>query len=386
MILNHNMKIKDEKVSIPPALLVVIEDAGWWSGFDRFCNNEPYRTGMNRMHCPEDYLAIVRLASLLKTQILAGFVLCEWDRNGLLRELPSATWMGKQWIGPMKGSPLLNKAAKILNDNLNYIKIGMHGIGHEYWENGVVSRTEFHNKSGEMRSREEVIKHIEMFHKLLEASGINARFPEIYIPPALRHSFGNGRHGFQQILSDYGISYVITVFAKARQYSEPLYPEITQECGVTVIERGVSPVCWNDISASPQFSFKQTIIPLHWANILSQNTEYNGDVVDRWADFLLKGVKENGFILLPKVSSTISQIIFHKLARIEPFKEGVCIDISAVRRVFPEGIKKGCYLKLPVESRNITVTGAQVKPAVVNNIKGIVKLIPSDSDIVRITF
>nr|NJM03197.1 hypothetical protein [Desulfobacula sp.] len=83
------------KITIPMPLLVSIDDVGWWKGANGSGVNQPFRTGMPRDHVPEDYLALADLGRRLDMRLLAGFVLCEWDRGHILRNLPSSTWMGK---------------------------------------------------------------------------------------------------------------------------------------------------------------------------------------------------------------------------------------------------------------------------------------------------
>lgn len=360
---------------IPPPLLVVIEDVGWWSGHSRPEVNEPFRTGLGRMHCPEDYAAIIRLARSLKTQILAGFVLCEWDRAGLLRECPSATWLGSAWLGSQAGSTFQDQVVAILNGNPGCVSVAMHGVGHEYWVEGVAYRSEFHDEHGVMRDTSDVSLHIRLFGKLLEDSGIETPFPQVFIPPALKHSFGKGVHGFQKILADSGIRYVLTVFDKATQYASPMYPGVTEECGVTLIERGLSPVSWNTVSAHPQFPFNHPVIPLHWANILHPIPEQNGDVVDQWAAYLENGARHNGYIFFPDVMTALAQIVFYQLTRIQPIKNGVILDITDVRRVLPDPMSGGFYAILP-ESAKIRAQDGIVEPAY-HIRKGLVKLVPS---------
>ncbi len=84
------------RLSIPMPLLVTIDDTGWWLGQDGSAKGQPFRTGMPRVHGPGDYTALIALGRSLDMKIPAGFVLCEWDRTQLLREVPSATWMAGQ--------------------------------------------------------------------------------------------------------------------------------------------------------------------------------------------------------------------------------------------------------------------------------------------------
>ena len=75
---------------IPMPLQVVIDDVGWWSGEDGSERQEPYRTGIDRRHVPADYRAIVELGRALGIRPQAATVLCEWDKDNILRTLPRA--------------------------------------------------------------------------------------------------------------------------------------------------------------------------------------------------------------------------------------------------------------------------------------------------------
>lgn len=181
-----------EKILIPKPLIVVIEDVGWWNGRDGSLKNQPFRSGMSRNHDLNDYSALVLLAKSLGIQIVCGFVWCDWDRNDILKELPCSTWMGKNWHVPVSDFSILDKAAEIINSNKNHIEIAFHGLGHEFWENGRLARSEFHDSECNMRSSHEIESHFRAAREIIKTSGIDTDFPEIFIPPALKHSFGNG--------------------------------------------------------------------------------------------------------------------------------------------------------------------------------------------------
>ncbi len=336
---------RNNRLTIPPSLLVVIEDVGWWSGRDESLSNGPYRTGMGRPHGPEDYEAIAFLGKRLGTRILCGMVFCEWDRKNLLRRTPTATWLGASWDNPFRYSPLLDQAAKVINGHSEFIEIGFHGVGHEFWENGVVSRAEFHDIHGNMRGRADIIAHFEAFYELLKQSGIEAQTPNIFIPPALKHSFGNGEKGFQKILSDFEIRFVLTVFEKAKQHAPPVYDHFTRECGVTLIERGLSPVQWNQTASGPVFAFGWPILPLHWGNILHNDPMENLSVTEKWVNFIRQGAKKNGLLFLPTISETLTQIIYSRLAELKPIQNGFEIHLEKVRAVLPFEQDAGFYVQ-----------------------------------------
>jgi len=86
--------LKGISAAIPMPIQVVIDDVGWWSGEDGHKRQEPYRTGVARNHVPADYGAVVHLGRGLGMRPLAAMIMCEWDKNNILRKLPTSTWMG----------------------------------------------------------------------------------------------------------------------------------------------------------------------------------------------------------------------------------------------------------------------------------------------------
>lgn len=132
-------------VGIPLPIQMVIDDVGWWCGPSGVERQEPYRAGISRYHEPADYETIVHLARALGIRPQAAMVLCEWDTANILRKLPTSTWMGKNWDNSTlikRIGPQLEEAAEILRNNSQHIEITVHGIGHEYWTSGKLTRAE----------------------------------------------------------------------------------------------------------------------------------------------------------------------------------------------------------------------------------------------------
>jgi hypothetical protein len=109
-----------KKACIPLPIQVVIDDVGWWSGRDGHELGEPYRTGIGRDHVAADYQAIADLGKSLNIRPQAAMVLCEWDRENILRDVPSATWMGRAWDNRKWAHAPMAEAARIISDNQEY--------------------------------------------------------------------------------------------------------------------------------------------------------------------------------------------------------------------------------------------------------------------------
>ena len=314
-------------VSLPMPIFIVVEDVGWWQGRDGSADNEPFRNGFTRRHCLEDYRALARLARRLKMRIAIGMVLGEWDRRNLLRDVAGATWMGDSWDNRINQGPWLDEAAQFLRDNEDWLEIACHGLCHEFWREGRMERSEFHDPSGRMRPRDIVKSHLDAFVKLLEEHKLPG-FPRIFLPPALLHCFGNGDDSMQAILHDYGVRYVVTRFSRARRYAEPLHEKITWECDVGLLERGLAPVPWHEAAASPTWDFSNSILPLHWSNLLHPDPAENFAIVDRWAEILEKPAQTMDYVLATDFASCWNQAAAYHLVKLTAGERKITIDLG----------------------------------------------------------
>ncbi len=330
-------------VSLPVPIFIVVEDVGWWQGRDGSADNEPFRNGFSRRHCLEDYRALARLAKRLKMRMAIGMVMGEWDRRNHLRDVVGATWMGSSWDNRINQGPWLDEAAQFLRENEEWLEIACHGLCHEFWREGRMERSEFHDPSGHMRPRDIVKSHLNAFAKLLEEHKLPG-FPRIFLPPALLHSFGNGEDSMQAILHDYGVRYVVTRFSKARRYSEPLHKKITWECGVGLLERGLAPVPWHEAAASPTWDFSNPILPLHWSNLLHPDPAKNFAVVDRWVEMLEKQANSMDYVLAPDFASCWSQATAYHLAKFSADERKITLDLGMLETV--PGFDGSIFLKI----------------------------------------
>ena len=126
----------DWRFAIPMPLQIVIDDVGWWSGVNDSESGGPFRSGIVRDHVPADYEAIVVLGQKLGMRPQAAFIACEWDRENILKDIPTSTWMGADWDNNRWVGPWLEEAADILRTNRDHVELVAHGVGHEYWESG----------------------------------------------------------------------------------------------------------------------------------------------------------------------------------------------------------------------------------------------------------
>ncbi len=320
----------DITVSLPMPVFLVVEDVGWWQGGDGSSCQEPYRNNLARPHCLEDYQALAHLAKRLSMRIALGMVMCEWDRTDFLKDIPGATWMGRAWNNQKNRRRNLDRAADYLNAHGHLLEIALHGVGHEFWQNGQMERSEFHDRDGNMRPENIVVRHLEAFVGLLDQNHILTR-PRLFIPPALNHSFGD--HSIQPLLRKFGIDYVATRFSRARQFKAPRHPKLTWESGVTLLERGGAPVAWNVTASPPAWNDSQPVLPLHWANLLHAQPERNLEIVDPWADLLIAKTSGPDLILAEDAAACWRQAAAFYLAEVKNENNQIVIDLDRIPKI-----------------------------------------------------
>jgi len=134
----------------------------------------------------------------------------------------------------------------------------------------------------------------------------------------------------QAVLNNFGITHVTTRFAKARQYSPPVHARITWECGVAILERGLSPVEWHQMAAFPETLALNPVVALHWGNLLHADPDRNGEIVERWAARLLVEAAGFGRILSEDVADCWRQAAVYYCARVRLDDRAVVIDLRGL--------------------------------------------------------
>jgi hypothetical protein len=349
------------QVNIPLPLQVVIDDVGWWSGEDGHARQEPYRSGSGRAHVPADYAAIVSLGEQLGMRPMAALILCEWDRENHLRRVPSATWMGAQWDNRRWVGPWLDEVAAILGAGADHVEIALHGVGHEFWQNGVFTRAEWHDQLGAMRPAQEVRAHLDAFAHILTQNGLGG-FPQSFVPAAFCHAIGDGPGGLAAVLHEVGIRRIATPKAVVRDGYRFAHPLLGVDQGtLTLLQPHAYRYPWYDVATQPVHEISGPLLGLHWPNLLHKDPARNAEAVTRWVEFLRPYGQRPDRMLAPDGAACWAQLAHHGLARLTQDGDHLEIDVSPVRRLgaawLPDSFALRCECQtLPA----LTWTGAEV--------------------------
>ncbi|MBT6143826.1 MAG: hypothetical protein HOH74_00275 [Gemmatimonadetes bacterium] len=314
---------------LPLPIQIVLDDVGWWTSTDGSAQGGPFRSGMPRPHVPADYAAIAQLGRELNMRPQAAMMLCDWDRDLLLRDLPEATWMSADWDHPWRQHPHLDEAASILNRSADHLELVVHGLAHEWWGTGSMERAEWATPDGQMRPRHLLQRHLEVYASILERNGLGS-LPDIFVPCAFNHSFGEDGEGIHRLLADHGIRYVSTPFNGMRQTKAPQTDHIAIECGVMTVDRGGGAPSWKAVAAAPPEVVNGPIVGLHWPNILHQDPSRNHEVVDAWVAALRRIGQAPDRWLAPDTPSAWSQLAHVDCTQVRVTDDGIDFDFNAL--------------------------------------------------------
>lgn len=330
-----NYKDNNFEVFIPMPVQVVIDDVGWWSGEDGSKMNQPFRTGINRIHVPADYQAIVDLGKGLGIRPQAAFILCEWDKQNILRKLPSSTWMGSNWDNSKWVGPWMEEAADIIRSNQRFIELTLHGIGHEFWEGDHFTRAEWHDYNGNMRPKEEIEKHLDYFELLMKQHNLGP-FPKSFVPTAFLHSFGPSSRNnvsLASILKRRGIDYINTPFGSIFNKERIKYDFWGIDDDVITVDRGRDEFSWKTYPVEPTLELKGPTCGMHWPNLLHPDPFRNSEIVKKWIDYLER-INDKPHMILARDSVCFqNQLVHHTLTEKKLKGNRIEFDFSALNNL-----------------------------------------------------
>ncbi|MBT3384618.1 MAG: hypothetical protein HN778_18395 [Prolixibacteraceae bacterium] len=337
-----NTSEKKLKIFIPMPIQVVIDDVGWWSGKDGSKKQEPYRTGINRNHVPNDYLAIAELGRELGIRPQAAIILCEWDKKNILRQLPTSTWMSEKWDNSKWVGQWLEETAEIIRNNKNHFELTVHGIGHEYWEGGNFTRAEWTDSKGQMRPQDQVELHLDYFEKLMNQHNLGS-FPNSFVPTAFRHSFGpsEGRNiSLAEILEKRGITYINSPFEGMYNNERIQHELFGFDAGVMTIDRGSDEFPWDTFPGNPSMELTGPTCGMHWPNMLHPNPERNSEVVQKWVNYLKPYNEKQDMMLAPDSVAFQNQLVHQTLTKTQLKRNSIKIDFTETDKL-PSGVGMG---------------------------------------------
>lgn len=230
-------------------------------------------------------------------------------------------WDNSRWIGPW-----LEEAAQIIRGNRDHLELAIHGIGHEYWNNGRLTRAEWFDNQGNMKPKKQIEAHLDYYERLLNQHNLGP-MPSSFCSCACLHCFGGDKENFASILIKRGIGCISTPFHLMKKKVEPQNGLFGFDAGVMTIDRGLDPIVWNAINSTPSEDVAGPILGIHWPNILHQDPQQNSEVIGRWCQFLNSENQKFDKVLAPNTNIFCQQLIHHQASSVR--LEGRTLSIDA---------------------------------------------------------
>ena len=364
-----------EKFTIPAAISLALDDIGWFrGGDDRLADDgEPSRTGMRRgpevggLHCLQDYPVVNEIGKRVNMKINMMFVIGEWDRKHILRNVPYACKAGKNWD---TASFLDIEKAEEIRDFVNgaeYMELGVHGLLHNFWAEGKwVSGQEYFPPAG-----------------LVPPNGPND--PADFVPLDVNNidPLKNPRElapewllrahfdAFMEIYNDWGFK------GELRTFTSPSGPRnageadtlanVLKDYGVKYWHNGKLPsTVRHGIILNPKtgaigpweaYDMNPTTLPLrdpkttgiiggNWVNLLRYDPDCNMERVDDWANWIDRHGEVFGIMLARDVVFSHHQQLYWSYAKVEGIPGGVRIDLTEADALLGNLEKAPLYISI----------------------------------------
>jgi len=305
-------------VTIPRPVHISVDDCGWQSGASLGSSNGPYRLGA-RDPTLEDYARLARIAKASGTRLLTLWVLSELDRSGICARpeynqplAPSdMTERGLAWDNSLLVSDANLSLMSFMRSNAAWLEFGLHGVRHEHWAEGVRTRAEFGNKTGESWGIDNTTTHLACFTELMRQyyTPEESSFPASFVPPD--HAYPTNESDSKAesaVLNSFGVRFL-------------QMPGSTRfESGVFLMDRDTtSSPTWSAEAALPgQPSEHQSWMMTHLPNFYGRD--------DEWIQWLSDiDIPMNTF--LPKNSAlAASQILYSAFTRMRVSSDGLYLN------------------------------------------------------------
>ncbi|MBI5725057.1 MAG: hypothetical protein HZA50_13940 [Planctomycetes bacterium] len=309
-------------ITIPRPVHVVLDDVGWREGGNLSDTGGPYRAGVDRIFDEADYLAVVELGERLNIRPQCAMILCEWDRQNVCAQYPTTTPAGAKWDNSARVGDWAFRARDVFINRAANIEFALHGVGHEHWDNGVVSRAEWHGRGGRRWPREVLDAHIECYRKILAQYGLDPAsgmsFPPAFVPCAYAYYWDDADpQSTGALMETAGVRYASLVFKGFCTFAggPPEKPDGGFDHGLLVLDRD-NTVAWQAFASVPESMPATSICGLHWPNLLMPDPARNNESVAMWTEYLSRVASQDDLMLAANTAEAWSQWVYRNFASI----------------------------------------------------------------------
>ena len=363
--------IKSSGITFPRAFAVAIDDLGWNKGSHEGATGGPCRLCIRRDMDTRDYKPIVEVGKACGIRIQGLFVLCEMDRQNACAKYPTTTQGGKNFDNSDNIGPTQVEVMEYVKDNAAHLEFGLHGVGHEHWNNGVRARAEWYDRENKKPyTQEDTREHIRCFKEIMGQYGWTPEngqsFPQSFVPCAYAMYWNpDGGYSTGKLMRENGVKYANTMFSEIPELNPPEDGGIDH--GLHVVNRliyGNEYKALGKVPQGPVEDYKTDVIESHWPNWLAVDDYLQPAITREWIDFYKNIQASAGHYLAKNTEQLHSQWLYKKYTSLSEIKEGViAIDNRQMpSAVYENDLLGNMVLKVPLKN------GEHVSKALVNGI------------------
>lgn len=361
-----------QKIIFPKPFGVAIDDLGWMEGSSLGDEGGPWRAGVRRHMEVKDYKPIVEIGKAVGVRFQGLFVLSELDRLNICAKYPTITKQGYAFDNSENISRTQLDIMNYVKENAAYLEFGLHGVGHEHFDNGKRTRAEWYdlenNKPWEEKDSRE---HLQAFTEIMAQYGLTKEnghsFPESFVPCAYGYYWNpKGDYSTGKIMNEFGVKYVNTWFEEIPECNPPVEEGGGFDHGVLVINRYNYGNPWYELASLPRQSlsdYKTAIIETHWPNWLAQDDFLQPEVNKKWIEFFNNIQKSNTHYLAKNTEQLYSQWLYNKYTKVTILDNKVLIDNELMPEIaYSEGLLGNMVLKVNLEGKHLSGANLNGKP------------------------
>ena len=335
LLFGLQINIYSQSIIFPKAFAIAIDDLGWNQGSSLGDEGGPWRAGVDREMTLKEYIPLVEIAKGAGIRLQGLFILSEMDRLNICANYPTTTKAGADFDNTENIEPEQIEIMNYVKDNAAYLEFGLHGVGHEHFDNGVRTRAEWYDLENNKPWPEgDTRDHIKAFKEIMAQYGITEEngqsFPESFVPCAYSFYWNpDGNLSTGKLLSEVGVKYANTLFSEIPELNPPIEDGGGFDHGVLVQNRINYGNDWYQLSALPREDYNEyetDVIETHWPNLLAQDYFLQEELNNKWIAFFKNIQGSDTKYLSKNTEQHNSQWLYKKYAQVKIEDGKVTID------------------------------------------------------------
>lgn len=312
-----------ELVKIPVAIQLVADDFGWHNGRDGRLYNRPSRGGIPRDHAPEDCYIMNEIGKALGQKVLMPFVIGEWDKDNVLRNVKNATYDDDKWDRASEINYHFAEKYFEAAESSEYIEYAYHGLMHGFYDNGKqICETEYtrpvfdeatgqYDQANTKWLADDIIReYIDAWFRIYDSWGFKKKLRAFVCPCGIGAPWEEA-NGFMKVLREKG-------FIHTANTCWSMHDRVAVAEGVTFLNKAPLGIGWEQYDVDPimvrDMPEGYTATGLHWVNFLRLNPENNMDNLNGWIKYFTRQSKIYGRIISKDIAFATSQALYERFA------------------------------------------------------------------------